>query len=72
MIFFAERARFRGTGRLVRGANWEDPSEGGTVLAQVRLIVALATKGDCRRAKVGLTLPSDPETLALLKTTTKI
>jgi len=43
--------------------------ECGTVLARVRLN-ALATKGDCRRASVELLLPSDPATMALLKTTT--
>lgn len=45
------------------------PVEGGTVLALVRLN-ALAPKGDCRRASEGLTLPSDPGTLAQLKKTT--
>lgn len=45
------------------------PVEGGTVLALVRLN-ALAPKGDCRRASEGLTIPSDPATLALVKTTT--
>lgn len=69
MISSVEGARFRGTGGVVRGSNWEDPSECGTVLAPVRLI-ALATKGDYRRASMGLTLPPDPATLALLKTTT--